>query len=119
MKRYADRLASEGVLDAAAFEAQTKAYWDTLDRAQEQAKASIIDPIRPGFEGAWKGIAPRRSTEDVATGVPEKAPKAVPKALAAKPDGLPPHKNDAKHTGGGAGFPAQCVMKHTYQHHHS
>ena len=99
VKRYADRLAGEGVLDAAAFEAQTKAYWDTLDRAQEQAKASIIDPIRPGFEGAWKGIAPRLSTDDVPTGVPEKALKAVAKALAAKPDGIAAHKTIEKIVG--------------------
>ncbi len=92
VKRYAAQLEAEGVLASGALDAQAKEYWAVLDAAQDAAKTKLVDPIRPGFEGVWCGVARAMGHDPVETGVPEKVLKSAAKALAAKPESIKAHK---------------------------
>jgi 2-oxoglutarate dehydrogenase E1 component len=94
--RYAERLASEGVIAADGLETRSKALFAALDAAQARAKEKPVEPGHAPFAGAWKGLKGTWSDEPVETGVAARALKALAAQLAAVPEGFAAHKTAAK-----------------------
>ncbi|OLC78596.1 MAG: hypothetical protein AUH78_02435 [Gemmatimonadetes bacterium 13_1_40CM_4_69_8] len=87
-QKYAEQLAGEGVLDAAAAAAQAEAAYQRLAETQQALKASLA----PGGRGSRGGEEPQRITHQVAaepeTAVPADLLRELNAQLLAVPDGF-------------------------------
>ena len=93
-QKYADQLASEGVVDAAAAEAEAAAATQRLAETQQALKASLAPGAKGGEGGRTSGAGgePQRITHQAAaepdTAVPAEVLRGLNEQLLAVPDGF-------------------------------